>query len=203
MEKFKSFLVASNLAANTVSAYITAIKNYNEKYEDISKRNLLEWKVFLIENFKAKTVNLKIQAMNKYLEFIKPFVKDLLANESDERILAIANMFKGEITCGKDIVSLLSPIINASEVPTELEEFYNSETSKNVIKTFAKYLANIDEINKDTIKECFKSVQNELGVKGKDLYMPVRLKLTGVEHGLEMYNIITILGKENTLARLA
>ena len=31
MEKFKSFLVASNLAANTVSAYITAIKNYNEK----------------------------------------------------------------------------------------------------------------------------------------------------------------------------
>ena len=59
------------------------------------------------------------------------------------------------------------------------------------------------QINKDTIKECFKAVQNELGVKGKDLYMPVRLKLTGVEHGLEMYNIITILGKENTLARLA
>ncbi|MCQ3035111.1 MAG: glutamate--tRNA ligase [Bacilli bacterium] len=140
---------------------------------------------------------------DKYLEFIKPFVKDLLANESDERILAIANMFKGEITCGKDIASLLSPIINASEVPAELEEFYNSETSKNVIKTFAKYLASINEINKDTIKECFKSVQNELGVKGKDLYMPVRLRLTGVEHGLEMYNIITILGKENTLARLA
>lgn len=71
MEKYKAFLVASNLAPNTVSAYITAIKNYNEKYEDVNKRNLLEWKVFLIENFKAKTVNLKIQAMNKYLEFIK------------------------------------------------------------------------------------------------------------------------------------
>jgi len=71
MEKFKAFLVASNLAPNTVSAYLTAIKNYNDKYEDVNKRNLLEWKVFLIENFKAKTVNLKIQAMNKYLEFIK------------------------------------------------------------------------------------------------------------------------------------
>lgn len=71
MEKFKQFLVASNLATNTVSAYITAIKNYNKKYADINKRNLLEWKVFLIENFKAKTVNLKIQAMNKYLEFTK------------------------------------------------------------------------------------------------------------------------------------
>lgn len=71
MEKFKAFLVASNLAPNTVSAYLTAIKNYNDKYEDVNKRNLLEWKVYLIENFKAKTVNLKIQATNKYLEFIK------------------------------------------------------------------------------------------------------------------------------------
>ena len=71
MEKFKIFLIASNLAPNTVSAYLTSIKNYNDKYEDVNKRNLLEWKVFLIDNFKAKTVNLKIQAMNKYLEFIK------------------------------------------------------------------------------------------------------------------------------------
>ncbi len=71
MEKFKTFLIGSNLAANTVSAYITAVKSYNEKYADINKRNLVEWKVYLIENFKAKTVNLKIQAMNKYLEFIK------------------------------------------------------------------------------------------------------------------------------------
>lgn len=71
MEKFKTFLVTSNLAPNTVSAYLTAIKKFNDKYEDVTKRNLLEWKVFLIENFKAKTVNLKIQAMNKYLEFIK------------------------------------------------------------------------------------------------------------------------------------
>jgi site-specific recombinase XerD len=71
MKEFKTFLIGSNLAANTVSAYLVAIKGYFDMYDEISKHNLLEWKVYLIENFKAKTVNLKIQAMNKYLEFIK------------------------------------------------------------------------------------------------------------------------------------
>ena len=71
MDTFKTYLVANNLAPNTVSAYIIAIKGYINEYEDFNKTNLLAWKAHLIENFKAKTVNLKIQAMNKYLEFIK------------------------------------------------------------------------------------------------------------------------------------
>ena len=71
MDAFKTFQVAINLAPNTVSAYITAVKGYISGYDDFTKRNLLAWKAHLIENFKAKTVNLKIQAINKYLEFIK------------------------------------------------------------------------------------------------------------------------------------
>ena len=71
MDAFKTFLVANNLAPNTVSAYITAVKGYINEHDDFTKRNLLAWKAHLIENFKAKTVNLKIQAINKYLEFIK------------------------------------------------------------------------------------------------------------------------------------
>lgn len=70
MDKFKQFLIAKNLARNTVSAYIVAIRGYQELFDEVNKRNLLQWKAYLIENFKAKSVNLKIQAMNKYLEFI-------------------------------------------------------------------------------------------------------------------------------------
>lgn len=71
MDTFKSFLVSENLAPNTVSAYITAVSGYLIMFEDFTKRNLLAWKAHLIENYKAKTVNLKIQAINKYLEFLK------------------------------------------------------------------------------------------------------------------------------------
>lgn len=71
MEKFKVFLLGCNLSSNTVSAYVTAINDFNSLYDEITKKNLLLWKTHLIENFKAKSVNLKIQAMNKYLEYIK------------------------------------------------------------------------------------------------------------------------------------
>ena len=70
MEKFKQFLIAKNLAKNTVSAYVIAIQGYQELFDEVNKKDLLLWKNYLIENFKAKSVNLKIQAMNKYLEFI-------------------------------------------------------------------------------------------------------------------------------------
>lgn len=70
MEKFKLFLIAKNLAKNTVSAYVIAIQGYQELFDEVNKKDLLLWKTYLIENFKAKSVNLKIQAMNKYLEFI-------------------------------------------------------------------------------------------------------------------------------------
>ena len=71
MDNFKTFLVSENLAPNTVSAYIVAINGYFKQFEEINKKNLLVWKSSLIENFKAKTVNLKIQAINKYLDFIR------------------------------------------------------------------------------------------------------------------------------------
>jgi len=70
MEKFKQFLLAKNLAKSTVSAYVVAIQGYKELFDEVNKKDLLLWKTYLIENFKAKSVNLKIQAMNKYLEFI-------------------------------------------------------------------------------------------------------------------------------------
>ena len=47
-----------------------------------------------------------------------------------------------------------------------------------------------------------KRVQKDTGVKGKNLYMPVRAALTGNVHGPELSNIMIILGKNELLRRL-
>ena len=66
---FENYLTNENLAKNTISAYTFALNDYLAKYNSVTKKNLLCYKTYLIENFKPKTVNLRIQALNKYLDF--------------------------------------------------------------------------------------------------------------------------------------
>lgn len=69
--KFRHFLMQQNLSENTVNSYVFTVEHFFVNYEEITKKNLLAYKGMLVEKYKAKTVNLRIQGINKYLEFIK------------------------------------------------------------------------------------------------------------------------------------
>lgn len=69
-EKFERHLKGTNLSENTISSYTFALKQYSEQYGEITKKNLRQYKVWLIENYKPKTVNLRLRAINCYLEYI-------------------------------------------------------------------------------------------------------------------------------------
>lgn len=71
IKKFESFLTKSDLAKNTVTSYLWTVKHFVTNYGDFNKENLLAYKGFLVEHFKPQTVNLRLQGLNKYLEFIK------------------------------------------------------------------------------------------------------------------------------------
>ncbi len=68
-ENFKTFLINENMAKNTVSAYCYAVHDYFARHKVLNKKSLLLYKTYLIDTFKPKTVNLRVQALNKYLEF--------------------------------------------------------------------------------------------------------------------------------------
>ena len=69
-EKFERHLKGTNLSENTISAYTFAIKQFSRLYDNVTKKNLRQYKVWLIENYKPKTVNLRLRAINCYLEYI-------------------------------------------------------------------------------------------------------------------------------------
>ena len=81
IEEFERHLRGTNLSENTISSYLFAIRQYNSQYDGITKKNLRAYKVWLIENYKPKTVNLRLRAINCYLESIgkeswkMPFVR--------------------------------------------------------------------------------------------------------------------------------
>ena len=70
MKDFNTFLVNHNLSKNTIESYKYTINQFFSIFTEISKNNLLEYKSFLMNKYKPKTVNLRIQALNKYLDYI-------------------------------------------------------------------------------------------------------------------------------------
>ena len=67
---FENVLRQANMAQNTITAYLYAVREFNSKFKELNIKNLLVYKTFLIETYKPKTVNLRIQAINKYLDFM-------------------------------------------------------------------------------------------------------------------------------------
>lgn len=68
---FEEHLRKNNLSENTITSYLWTVKYFEDNYCGVSKENLLAYKGYLMEFFKPKTVNLRIQGINKYLVYLK------------------------------------------------------------------------------------------------------------------------------------
>lgn len=69
-QTFEEQLRKCNLSENTITSYLWTVDFYTEHYDGINKENLLAYKGYLMEFFKPKTVNLRIQGINKYLKYL-------------------------------------------------------------------------------------------------------------------------------------
>lgn len=71
-----------------------------------------------------------------------------------------------------------------------------------LIDQFIEELNSLEEVDDEFSRTVMKKIQKATGIKGKDLYMPVRAAISGNVHGPELNNIILLLGKEKLLKRL-
>ena len=69
VEGFEKFLNGRNLANNTVKAYIWTVRQFFSRYGEFSHETIMEYKMSLMERFRPNTVNLRLQAINKFLEY--------------------------------------------------------------------------------------------------------------------------------------
>ncbi len=67
---FDAYLSAHNLAPSTIHIYHFTVEQFLQRYPRLNYRNLQLYKIYLIEHYKPQTVNLRIRALNSYLEYL-------------------------------------------------------------------------------------------------------------------------------------
>jgi len=120
-------------------------------------------------------------------------------------------------TTAKILEAVKGNLTKMSDLPQYVELFYKSEVepdgaaereliekeeSKQVFNKFINGVEKYDEISADDFKEIMKQIQNDTGIKGKNLWMPVRIALTGQSHGPELPMLIEFFGKEKVVSRI-
>jgi len=110
--------------------------------------------------------------------------KDLakLLGYEDENIGKLAKIYLEEASTLKEIKLKIQKIFDKKEIPSDFEE--EAKILKNYIIECSKF-EDFDEFKKELIKKS--------GLKGKKFFKPLRLLLTGQEHGPQISKLYPIL----------
>lgn len=142
----------------------------------------------------------------EYLQQIRPFISNHLEEKYNSNdIDKIARVIREKIDVLSQAVEHLNLFLN-NEVQIEMDEdrgMVELESSKIVFSAFIAKLENLESLDAQSFKQTMKEIQNETGIKGKLLFMPVRIALTGQMHGPDLALTAEIFGKEKVRRRLA
>jgi nondiscriminating glutamyl-tRNA synthetase len=118
---------------------------------------------------------------------------------------ALVTLFRDHLRFGAEIVSLSDLFFQESlEFNDEATAVLAEETVPAVLTAF---IAGLEEAGEEgftieNMKSLIKGVQTATGVKGKGLFMPIRVSLTGQTHGPDLNGTIWLLGRDQVLKRL-
>ena len=126
-----------------------------------------------------------------------------ITNKDEEWLKDLICLFQPQLVAGKDIVDLVK-VFFETQVCEEQEalDLMSSIEAQKTVATFKALIKEEESLSPEIIKALLKKTQVESGNKGKLLYMPLRIALTGAMHGPDFTNLLMLLGKEEILKRL-
>ena len=147
-----------------------------------------------------------IQKMSdeEYLNWIKKFFTRDVSGKSEEWVDKLLLIYKDHLDYGNEINDLTENFfIDKIVLDDEAKEFLESDpVTKDVTDCFKSEVEKITDWNTDNINAAINNVKTTLGVKGKLLYMPIRIKASGFMHGPELADTLYLIGKDTVIERL-
>ncbi|WP_299035076.1 glutamate--tRNA ligase [uncultured Anaerococcus sp.] len=144
----------------------------------------------------------------KLAEDIKPYmVKSGLIDDSydQDKLVLLAETWQSAIDKFSDAPELAKNYYIKSEdidFDEDAKEAISTDDAKTLFNAFLNKLEEVDEIDADFAKSVMKTIQKETGIKGKNLWFPVRAAVTGSVHGPDLSNAFLIMGKNLVKDRL-
>lgn len=139
---------------------------------------------------------------DKRHEFLLPFLQDSKFDKFDlENKKLIIDAFYKAIGYGLELQEKAELFIKDSleiEEPA-LKEMLQKDSAKTVLSEFLARVEDLPALDLNTFLTVMKSIQKETGIKKQDLWMPIRVAITGVDHGPELPQVIQIMGKERII----
>lgn len=185
-----------------------------EQLIEIFNENRLSKSPAVFDTAKLSWLNqhyLKQASAERVVELCIPHLKAAgrLPNNPNEQELewatALVTLFRDHLHFGAEIVSLSDLFFQEElQLDDEASAVLSEETVPVVLKAFLDGLEEAGEagFTIDNMKSLIKAVQTATGVKGKGLFMPIRVALTGQTHGPDLNGTIWLLGREQVLNRL-
>ena len=140
----------------------------------------------------------------EYLNWIKKFFTRDVSGKSEEWVDKLLLIYKDHLDYGNEINDLTENFfIDKIALDDEAREFLESDpVTKDVTDCFKSEVEKITDWNTDNISAAINNVKTTLGVKGKLLYMPIRIKASGFMHGPELADTLYLIGKDTVIERL-
>lgn len=115
-------------------------------------------------------------------------------------------LYHDEMSYGAQIVDLAGLFFNDHlTLDQAAKDEMSAETALTVVDAMESKLQALSEaeFTSDRIKPLIKEIQKETGIKGRKLFMPIRIATSGQMHGPELANVLEVLGKAKVLDHIS
>ena len=144
--------------------------------------------------------NLPIETIMKYA---KPIFKSKgWDTKNTEKFKAVIENARKRADTIHEIIKPSIPFYAELEYSDEDNNLLQNESSQKVLTYFSEKLSSQLEWRDEEIKLLVNETGEITGVKGKDLYTPLRISLFGEVHGPDIPLLIGILGVDETIIRI-
>jgi nondiscriminating glutamyl-tRNA synthetase len=139
--------------------------------------------------------------LDTLIELVEPYMPEGLRQRHDAATLReIVAILQDSIDTLADFPHRATIFDAAVECDGETRELLSAESAKRVLASMvAKLKAHPGAITPDAFKQMILATGTELGLKGKDLYFPIRGAMTGSVHGPDLTRVAAVKGKDNVL----